>query len=165
MYQECSQCGVDRFKLFPEDDSSDGAPLIKWERFEYIICGKDSSGKDKKRLQIVQKETKPSEMFRYFKHLLVGFPAHQFRASWQHEQFKQLMANLPLHHACCIHDYSENYSCRYQQEAQSLYFAQNQVSLHVTILFRHANAEKDGVQSTEEEPVVVTEHLLLFRLI
>ena len=100
-------------------------------------------------------------MFRYFKHLLVGFPAHQFRASWQHEQFKQLMANLPLHHACCIHDYSENYSCRYQQEAQSLYFAQNQVSLHVTILFRHANAEKDGVQSTEEEPVVVTEHLFV----
>ena len=162
LYRECPHCGVVNFETYhQEEDQSVNAPLVKWEKFEYVVCGKDTNGKDKKRLRIVSKETSPGEMFKYFKSLLQGFPAHQFRASWQHQQFKELMGKLPLHHACCIHDYSENYSCRYQKEVQSLYFSQNQVSIHVTILYRHACAAKDGTESTEDEPVITTEHLFV----
>ena len=61
----------------------------------------------------------------------------------------------------CIHDYSEDYSCRFQGEIQSHYFDVNKVSLHVTILYRHSTAEADGIQSTEEEPAICKEHLFV----
>lgn len=51
---------------------------------------------------------------------------------------KNLSENLPLCHVCAVHDYSENYSCRYQDQIQSMYFLQTQASLHVTILQHHA---------------------------
>ena len=60
-----------------------------------------------------------------------------------------------------IHDYSEGYACRFQDEIQSQYFDVNKASLHVTILYRHSNAEVDGVQSTEEEPAICKEHLFV----
>ena len=79
LYRECSQCGIANFKIYSqEEDQSDRAPLVRWEKFEYIICGKDANGKDKGQLQIVSKETSPGEMFRYFTTLLESFPAHQF---------------------------------------------------------------------------------------
>ena len=61
----------------------------------------------------------------------------------------------------CIHDYSEGYACWFQDEIQSQYFDVNKASLHVTILYRHLNAEVDGVQSTEEKPAVCKEHLFV----
>ena len=61
----------------------------------------------------------------------------------------------------CIHDYSERYACGSQDEIQSEYFDINKVSLHVTILYRHSNEEMDGVQSTEEEPLIHKKHLFV----
>ena len=82
-------------------------------------------------------------------------------AKWPREQLDSLLENLPLDQALCIHDYSEDYACRFQDEIQSQYFNVNKVSLHVTILYRYSNAEVDGVQSTEEEPPICKEHLFL----
>jgi len=82
-------------------------------------------------------------------------------AKWPREQLDSLLENLPLDQALRIHDYSEDYVCRFQDEIQSQYFNVNKVSLHVTILYRYSNAEVDGVQSTEEEPPICKEHLFL----
>lgn len=60
-----------------------------------------------------------------------------------------------------MHDYSENYCCRYQEEIQSLYFSQAQVSIHVTILHRHALNHIDGFENTEEKRELITEHLFV----
>ena len=57
---------------------------VKWEKYEYTQVGR------KRKLVLVQKLTKPGEMFDYFKHILEQFPTHQFRATWQNEQFKLL---------------------------------------------------------------------------
>ena len=70
-----------------------------------------------------------------------------------------LLESLLLDQAMCIHDYSEGYACWFQVEIQSQYFDVNKVSFHVTILYRHSNAEVDGVQSTDEEPAICKEHL------
>ena len=111
LYRECHEGGVDRLETLPEEENkSYSAPNVKRKRFEYVLCGTDSSGKDKKMLRIVTKETCPGEMIDYFKGFLKGFPAHQFRASWQHEQFKELPSKLPFHHTFCVHHYSENYA-------------------------------------------------------
>ena len=98
-------------------------------------------------------------MFQYFIALLKTFPAHQFRAMWQNSQMRECIQNLDPKHVVCVHDYSENYTCQHQDQIQSLYFSQTQVSVHVTVLHRHAVPDLDGETSTESDPVIVTEHL------
>ena len=44
---------------------------------------------------------------------------------------------------------------------QSQYYSQTQASIHVTVLHRHAIKDVDGVDSTLEEPVIVTEHIFV----
>ena len=80
-------------------------------------------------------------------------------AKWQKEQFDNLLSNLPLSHVMCVHDFSENYTCRSQDEIQSQYFDPNKVSIHVTILYRHSDLHRDGKQSTEDEPYIINEHI------
>ena len=53
------------------------------------------------------------------------FPAHQFRETWQNNQHKILVDNVPINHAVCIHDFSENYRCSDRTEIQSCYFQKN----------------------------------------
>jgi len=60
-----------------------------------------------------------------------------------------------------VHDYSEGYACSQRDEIQSEYFDVAKVSLHVTILHRHAIQVIDGVESTEEEPHLVKEHVFV----
>lgn len=43
-------------------------------------------------------------------------------ARLQREQLDSLLENLPLGHVVCVHDYSEGYACRKQDETQSEYF-------------------------------------------
>lgn len=105
--RQCENCGVKKVKLMPqEEDTSQSALDVKWERFEYVSIATD--GDEKRRLKIVTKTSKAGEMFAYFKTLLDSFPAHQFRAKWQQEQMKRTINNLPPGHVCCVHDYSEN---------------------------------------------------------
>ena len=60
-----------------------------------------------------------------------------------------------------IHDHSEGFACRFQDEIQSQYFDVNKVSLRATILYRHSSAEVDGIHSTEEEPAICKDHLFV----
>ena len=80
-------------------------------------------------------------------------------AKWQHDQFDNIKQSLPLDHVLALHDYSQSYQCSYQNELQSLYFSKTEVSLHVTVLYRHAVKEFDGEQSTAENPIIVKEHI------
>lgn len=90
---------------------------VKWRRLEYIQTGKLlPSGEQQKKIALVQKETAPKELFQYFIKLLEDYPHHQFMAIWQRKQLDNLLENLPLGHAVCIHDYSESYLCRGQNE-------------------------------------------------
>ena len=70
--RECLNCGVELLKFLPEEENMEqtGAQ-VKWQRFKYFMLG------DKRRLQMVEKETPPGEMFSYFKSLLAKFPGHR----------------------------------------------------------------------------------------
>lgn len=48
-----------------------------------------------------------------------------------------------------------------QDQLQLPYFSQTQASIHITILHRHAMLSVDGEDSTEDDPIVVTEHLFV----
>ncbi|CAC5382994.1 unnamed protein product [Mytilus coruscus] len=62
---------------------------------------------------------------------------------------------------CCVHDFSENYRCSELTEIQSAYFQKTEVSVHVTILHRHALLEYDGVDSSEDFPEIITEQFFV----
>ncbi|MES9880719.1 MAG: hypothetical protein ABW185_07545, partial [Sedimenticola sp.] len=136
-----------------------GHEKVNWERYEYVNL--TIKGNDLRKLILVKKSTEPAEMFEYFKTLLQQFPAHQFRAQWQTKQMKTLIENLPIGHCVTIHDFSENYKCCAQNEIQSSYFQKLDVSLHVTIIHRHAVLEYDGVTSSEEDPHIITEQFFV----
>ena len=104
----------------------------------------------------MEKCTGSKELFDYFLHLLGGFPYHSFLAKWQREQLDSLLENLPLNEAICIHDYSEGYACRFQDEIRM-----STKSVYVTVLYRHSTEEADGIKSTEEEPSICEEHVFV----
>ena len=155
----CESCGIDSLQLLEEEiDTTPTAPKVKWQRFEYI---QHTDGQEKRKLQLVIRETGPGDLFKHLKELLKSFPSHQFRASWQHEQLERLLDNLPPNHISCIHDYSENYSCNYQNEVQSCYYSKTRASIHVTILHKHALNDTDGVECSPNAPLIVTEHIFV----
>ena len=69
--RECLNCGVELLKfLLEEEHMEQTGAQVEWQRLEYVMLG------DKRRLQMVEKETPPGEMFSYFKSLLAKFPGH-----------------------------------------------------------------------------------------
>ncbi|CAG2208455.1 unnamed protein product [Mytilus edulis] len=107
--RNCSDCGVKILNFLPcELDVSDTAEFVKWE--------------------LVKKESQVGELFSYFRKLIETFPVHQHRATWQNEQFQNLVRNLPEKQCVCVHDFSENYRCSELTEIQSAYFQKTEVS-------------------------------------
>lgn len=154
--QKCDDCGVKKLKLSRDEESRD--VVVKWKRYDYVTV-QDKNGQERSKIALINKETPVNEMFKYCLELLEGYTYHSFMAKWQKDEFDNLLANLPLNHVICVHDFSENYICRSQDEIQSQYFDPNKVSIHVTILYRHANLQTDGKESSEENPSIIKEHI------
>ncbi|MES9904038.1 MAG: hypothetical protein ABW168_15355 [Sedimenticola sp.] len=155
--RSCDSCGVDDFLLMPEELANGvTAPTVRWEKYEYQVV--KTKGKERRKLLLVKKETNPCELFQYFKQILQTFPAHQHRANWQNAQLKYLIDNLPDNDCVSIHDFSENYGCTAKSEIQSTYFQRTEVSVHISIIYRHAMLAHDGVNSTATDPHIVTEY-------
>ncbi|CAG2219783.1 unnamed protein product [Mytilus edulis] len=132
---------------------------VQWERYEYVNLKRGS--KSLRKLMLVKKSTNPFEMFSYFIQILRTFPYHQFSASWQSDQLRSLLDNLPLNHCVTVNDYSESYRCFDKTEIQTEYFQKIEVSLHVTLLYRHAILEVDGIESSVDNPVIFKEEFFV----
>ncbi len=127
--RQCQKCGINQFVVSEKELSDSGG--VTWERFEYV----DINGKRKPML--VKKQTAPKDMFEYFVKLLKEFPYHEFEANWINSQIKSLQKHLPIDHTLCINDFSQNKRVKLQQETQSVFFAGCEITIHVTLLFRH----------------------------
>jgi len=148
--------------LLPEETGdAETDETVKWEKFEKVEI-KVKGNKTTKKLVLVKKESKVSDLFSHFLQLLKSFPFHQHRATWQNNQLQELSSNLPLNHCICVHDFSENYRCTELKQLQSAYFQKTEVSVHVTIIHRHALPDIDGVESTEQNPEIITEHFFCY---
>ena len=141
--------GFSKRRLFcvrwKESTWTNASGTVKWQEFEYVELG------EKRKLQLVEMQTCPGEIFLYFIELLERFPLHRFRTKWQHEQLQNLLDNLPFGHLRCIHDHSENYSCQEQDQIQLCYYGQTQTSLRMTVLHRHALLAIDREESSDDD--------------
>ena len=113
-------------ELIPSKEETSTQGLVHWSCYDYVPTGKFLVNRqEEKKIAFIRKETSPHRLFKNFKQ-----PTRQ-----------------PSTHAC-VHEYSKGYVCRQQDETQTEYFYVISVSLHVTILHRHATEATDGVTST-----------------
>jgi len=111
---------------------------LTWQKYESIGAGRnDRQGREIKKLRMMSVNTTRFEFWSYFKDILQEFPIHQFQATWQKEQLKNITSHLPNNQIVMIHDYAEDFTCEMQDEIQSEYFGRNEIAIHVTILYRH----------------------------
>ena len=84
VFQSCMKY---RKELVKKSANIDESFVIKsvTEAAEKTLCLLATNGQEKK-IALVQKEAPPSELFGYFKELLVEYPRHSFMARWQREQ-------------------------------------------------------------------------------
>ena len=87
--RKCTECGVDNIEFLPEETS--GEVTVSWSRYEYVSTGKFLTNGQEKKIALVQKEAPPSELFGYFKELLVEPQAllHGKMAAWAARQFAE----------------------------------------------------------------------------
>ena len=131
---ECINCGVQNLRICPSEVSSE--KLVKWKRTGYEIIGVGEDGKPKKAIKVIYCETKPVELIDYCKSKIADFIVHNFFASWQDFQFKELFTSVPDGTLISCIDFSENYSMKIQNEIQSMHWRSEQVSILVHITFR-----------------------------
>ncbi|ROI70160.1 hypothetical protein DPX16_0511 [Anabarilius grahami] len=87
----------------------------------------------------VKKETpiQEDELVKQFQDRLFNFRRHIFNIRWQYKEYRNLRESLTAKD-CLIHiDFSENYSCKYSNEIQSVHFggSHQQVTLHTGVLY------------------------------
>ena len=104
---------------------------------------------DKIRLQLVDKLTSPGEMF---------LTSRAFLSSSLATVSRQI-GNTNKLVACSV--FADGTK---QDQIQSLYFSQTQVSIHLTITHRHSLKDIDGLDSLVDEPNIATEHFFLISL-
>ncbi|XP_034095757.1 uncharacterized protein LOC117562089 [Gymnodraco acuticeps] len=78
-----------------------------------------------------------SDLVSKFQENLFKFRKHLFNIRWQYSAYRQLRESLQANE-CLIHiDFSENYSCKYHNEIQSVHFggSHQQATLHTGVLY------------------------------
>jgi hypothetical protein len=156
---------------------------VPWSCYERVPIGKkNKDGQEIKHTMLKHHRTPIPELVKSFRDHLMGhkigkgkckcekkagcpknlpFAFHCFE---QYHQAKQKDLNkqyLKLGEAMCIMDFSENYNCDMYRPAQSIYYTYRQATIHVAVIIRHAEKHVDGVQSTEEHPILIHDHVFV----
>lgn len=153
---DCPDCGVKLLKLCPFELSSGGGVTVAWKCFENLEVGSTSNGEVRKRITEVHKQTEPGVFVRYLQSKVKVFIKHNFVASWQDQQCKEMMKNVPEGVVISHIDFAENYTFQIQNEVQSMYF----FSSSITILV-HISMQREASQDGEEGLIKKTTHYYL----
>jgi hypothetical protein len=89
----------------------------------------------------------------YLKPKLQAFVLHNYVASWQDLQFRELFSSVPPGTLVSCVDFSENYTLKVQNEIQSMHWHNDQVTILVHITYRL----NDAWTMENEEPLLKKE--------
>jgi hypothetical protein len=143
VFGECDNYGVDFLPVCPIEEEGSANKLVKWKNLsmETITTKK---GQERKKLQLVYKETTSDKLVSYLKPKLQAFARHSFVAKWEDEQFQTYLANFPTDSMVSVIDFVENYSFEVQNEVQSMHWHSYQVTILVHISWiRNAHPDPD----------------------
>lgn len=128
--------------------------VLKWQRWEKRASSYDGKMKrilvtktgDQNMLleEFVTDITKPAQGTNFFLHIHTAF--------WQNEQFSFLKRNLPEAWTLKVMDFAKNRGIKYQDEIKSVFYSNEQVTLHPVITYYNG---EEGV--VRESSVVICE--------
>ena len=105
----------------------------------------DFKGRVIRKVKLVRVTSSKDDFIADFMKQINDLPEHARRVTTQYEQMRQLRSSLqPKTEVTIQMDYSENYSCMYQDEISAIYYDKHQITIHsmvvhyIKLLFRRA---------------------------
>ena len=108
-----------------------------WKKVAVVYKGKHT-----KKMKLVTETLNPTEFYQRLLTDLNDFREHVFRISCQFKEQRKLKENLPEGHVYIHMDFAEDYKCRSQNEVQSAYWSQTQVTIHPVVIYHKNNEGK-----------------------
>lgn len=87
---------------------------------------------------------------------LAPFSKHLFNAQWQAKEFENLKTTIPAKWVLMCLDFAENYCCRHQDEAQSVHWTYEQVTMHPIVTYYKCKAAGNCNQIVRESIVFIS---------
>lgn len=121
LQRECLHCGASNLKpTFESLLSKYRDEPLRWFKWECIKIQKKDNVK-----ACMSCKSHETSLFGLFDDLdddPLQYPAHVFRAGWQPEQMCQCISKLEEGEAAAVTNFSENYSCRFQNKILTAFF-------------------------------------------
>ncbi|KAK6182417.1 hypothetical protein SNE40_010116 [Patella caerulea] len=147
MYRTCPECKEKRLEFnVSEEESNILAKYQKWQQVSEEKSKRNPDGSTKtytaKFTAKVEDEMRIRHLIEEFNDGLERICRHVFNIRHQYSQIRSLKQNLGADKALIHMDFSENYSCQYHQEVQSVHFgsSHNQATLHTVMLYTSAGS-------------------------
>nr|XP_053618254.1 uncharacterized protein LOC128679821 [Plodia interpunctella] len=134
MKGKCTECETKKLYYCNMIDQEKLVELVQWVRKADII---EKNGKKIK----ISKNIKRTEqvtitiLIKKFEENLTVFKSHVFNIRNQYKSYRQCITGLTETEIALHIDFSENYTCKYHEEIQSVHFSRNQVTLHTAVMY------------------------------
>ena len=107
----------------------------EWRKVPITIKTKAGEEKLIKKMKIVKQAKTKTDFEQYFRDQIVKFRDHTHRIKCQFNAQRLLKSNLPPNQVYIHMDFAEDYRCRTQEEIQSAYWSQTQVTIHPVVAY------------------------------
>ena len=108
--------------------------IQQFESLKYI-----HHGKEKKKIQLIDKHLKLTKLCELFKDKLKNLPRYRYIVAHTAKTYDQLIENLTENIILKIHDFSETYTSLVPHEIQSLHWTQEQATVYSVVVLRRVN--------------------------
>lgn len=124
----------EKLQTIPEGDVN----FTRWQKKDVLY-----NGTVLKKVKYTKTSLQKEEFIDHFKTELLTFRAHTERVHTQYTEILKLKEHLvPMTEATIQMDYSENYSCTFNEEISQVFYDKMQVTLHPMVVhWRNENAE------------------------
>ncbi|XP_034084202.1 uncharacterized protein LOC117554075 isoform X2 [Gymnodraco acuticeps] len=158
-YGECSECLLTCHPML-KIPGEENIRLSQWMTEKITKDEKVSTITVKREITTTQHDLNTD-----FQERLLHFKRHVFNIKWQFNAYRELRRSLK-HNESLLHiDFSENYSCKYSQEIQSVHFggSHQQANLHTGVLYTAGGQAPHTFcsisPSRRHDPVAIWAHL------
>ena len=134
--KECGSCGINKLIENYQDVEQlygdENITYYKWESVSFNV----KDGVVKRCVSCVEKTSSVKDfLYQHLVTVVEPLASHLFRAKWQINMLETCKETLSDNEAVTVMDFSENYSCRFQNEVQSAFFDTNQVTIHPMMMY------------------------------
>ncbi|KAL7381234.1 hypothetical protein ABVT39_002539 [Epinephelus coioides] len=164
MYGDCETCKDKRVPLLSTYDGAEKVTYTQWGTEEKAKM-KDQDGPTVKISIKHNVESTQEQLAELFHTHLTKFKKHFFNIRQQFAYYRELRESLGTDE-CLIHiDFSENFTCKYSSEIQSVHFGSShqQVTLHTGVFYVGGSQEPTCFStispSKHKSPAAIWEHL------